>query len=71
MRVAYVSQHALHHLEDHLDMTPNQYIRRRYQKGEDKEDDSKVRRGVGLRLGGWVGGGGGNSASNERGWVGE
>ncbi|KXZ51764.1 hypothetical protein GPECTOR_11g208 [Gonium pectorale] len=44
VRVAYVSQHALHHLEDHLDMTPNQYIRRRYQKGDDKEEEHKVTR---------------------------
>ncbi|GIL45196.1 hypothetical protein Vafri_2513 [Volvox africanus] len=44
VRVAYVSQHALHHLEDHLDMTPNQYIRKRYSKGEDKEDEHKVTR---------------------------
>ena len=42
MRVAYVSQHALHHLEDHLDKTPNQYIRLRYGKGEDKEEAEKV-----------------------------
>ncbi|KAG2490532.1 hypothetical protein HYH03_010927 [Edaphochlamys debaryana] len=44
VRVAYVSQHALHHLEDHLDMTPNQYIRRRYGKGEDREEAEKVTR---------------------------
>ncbi|EFJ53037.1 hypothetical protein VOLCADRAFT_72263 [Volvox carteri f. nagariensis] len=44
VRVAYVSQHALHHLEDHLDMTPNQYIRKRYSKGEDKEEEQKVTR---------------------------
>ncbi|PNH03367.1 [NU+] prion formation protein 1 [Tetrabaena socialis] len=44
VRVAYVSQHALHHLEDHLDVTPNQYVRRRYQKGEDREDEVKVTR---------------------------
>ncbi|GLC54208.1 hypothetical protein PLESTB_000835000 [Pleodorina starrii] len=44
VRVAYVSQHALHHLEDHLDMTPNQYIRKRYSKGEDREEEHKVTR---------------------------
>ncbi|KAG2447603.1 hypothetical protein HYH02_007524 [Chlamydomonas schloesseri] len=44
VRVAYVSQHALHHLEDHLDKTPNQYIRLRYGKGEDKEEAEKVTR---------------------------
>ncbi|GFR42452.1 hypothetical protein Agub_g3359 [Astrephomene gubernaculifera] len=44
VRVAYVSQHALHHLEDHLDLTPNQYIRKRYLKGEDREEEHKVTR---------------------------
>ncbi|AGE55117.1 elongation factor 3 [Paramecium bursaria Chlorella virus MA1D] len=37
MRLAYVAQHAFHHIEDHLDMTPNQYIQWRYASGEDKE----------------------------------
>lgn len=37
MRFAYVAQHAFHHLEDHLDITPNQYIQWRFQSGEDKE----------------------------------
>lgn len=37
LRVAYVAQHAFHHLERHLDKTPNQYIQWRYQFGEDKE----------------------------------
>jgi elongation factor 3 len=36
-RVAYVAQHAFHHIEDHLDKTPNEYIRWRYSNGEDKE----------------------------------
>ena len=36
-RVAYVAQHAFHHIEDHLDKTPNEYIRWRYANGEDKE----------------------------------
>eukprot|EP00201_Polytomella_parva_P021393 CAMPEP_0175048820 /NCGR_PEP_ID=MMETSP0052_2-20121109/6407_1 /TAXON_ID=51329 ORGANISM="Polytomella parva, Strain SAG 63-3" /NCGR_SAMPLE_ID=MMETSP0052_2 /ASSEMBLY_ACC=CAM_ASM_000194 /LENGTH=1151 /DNA_ID=CAMNT_0016312937 /DNA_START=110 /DNA_END=3568 /DNA_ORIENTATION=+ len=44
VRVAYVSQHALHHLEDHLDKTPNQYLRKRYASGEDKEENEKVTR---------------------------
>lgn len=42
LRVAYVAQHAFHHLENHLDKTPNQYIQWRYQYGEDKEDAQKV-----------------------------
>ena len=37
-RVAYVAQHAFHHIEDHLAKTPNEYIRWRYANGgEDKE----------------------------------
>jgi elongation factor 3 len=36
-RVAYVAQHAFHHIESHLDLTPNEYIRWRYQYGVDKE----------------------------------
>jgi len=37
LRVAYVAQHAFHHLERHLDKTPCEYIQWRYQGGEDKE----------------------------------
>ena len=38
LRVAYVAQHAFHHIENHLDKTPNEYIRWRYaNNGEDKE----------------------------------
>eukprot|EP00947_MAST-08B_sp_MAST-8B-sp1_P005959 g5959.t1 len=37
MRFAYVAQHAFHHIEQHLDKTPNQYIRWRYETGDDKE----------------------------------
>eukprot|EP00227_Mantoniella_beaufortii_P016613 CAMPEP_0197585056 /NCGR_PEP_ID=MMETSP1326-20131121/7462_1 /TAXON_ID=1155430 /ORGANISM="Genus nov. species nov., Strain RCC2288" /LENGTH=1042 /DNA_ID=CAMNT_0043149509 /DNA_START=144 /DNA_END=3272 /DNA_ORIENTATION=+ len=36
-RVAYVAQHAFHHIEQHLDSTPNEYIRWRFQHGDDKE----------------------------------
>jgi elongation factor 3 len=36
-RVAYVAQHAFHHIEAHLDKTPNEYIRWRFANGEDKE----------------------------------
>eukprot|EP00300_Choanocystis_sp_HF-7_P027023 c32089_g1_i1.p1 GENE.c32089_g1_i1~~c32089_g1_i1.p1 ORF type:complete len:1071 (-),score=294.19 c32089_g1_i1:146-3337(-) len=36
-RVAYVAQHAFHHIEQHLEKTPNEYIRWRYQYGVDKE----------------------------------
>ncbi len=41
-RVAYVAQHAFHHIESHLDKTPNEYIRWRYANGEDKESLVKV-----------------------------
>lgn len=37
LRVAYVAQHAFHHVEQHLDKTPNEYIRWRYAYGEDRE----------------------------------
>jgi elongation factor 3 len=37
-RVAYVAQHAFHHIESHLTKTPNEYIRWRFANGgEDKE----------------------------------
>lgn len=41
-RVAYVAQHAFHHIESHLNKTPNEYIRWRYGNGEDKESLVKV-----------------------------
>ncbi|KAK9722695.1 translational elongation factor EF-1 alpha [Basidiobolus ranarum] len=46
LRVAYVAQHAFHHVEQHLDQTPNEYIRWRYQSGEDRESLSKADRQV-------------------------
>ena len=44
MRLAYVAQHAFHHLEESLDISPVRYILRRYLGGEDKEEASKVHR---------------------------
>jgi len=41
-RVAYVAQHAFHHIEQHLSKTPNEYIRWRYEHGEDREATQKV-----------------------------
>jgi len=41
-RVAYVAQHAFHHIEHHLEMTPNEYIRWRYEGGADREGVEKV-----------------------------
>jgi elongation factor 3 len=37
LRIAYIAQHAFHHLEEHLDETPSQYIQWRFAGGEDKE----------------------------------
>jgi elongation factor 3 len=36
-RIGYIAQHAFHHIENHLDKTPNEYIRWRYQFGDDRE----------------------------------
>lgn len=44
LRIAYVAQHAFHHIEEHLDMTANEYIRWRYATGEDREAEAKVTR---------------------------
>merc|ERR1712226_18459 len=42
-RIAYVAQHAFHHIESHLNKTPNEYIRWRFaNQGEDKESLVKV-----------------------------
>eukprot|EP00887_Chlorella_sp_A99_P007267 scaffold2.g7267.t1 len=46
LRVAYVAQHAFHHIESHLEKTPNQYIQWRYATGEDREALEKVDRKV-------------------------
>lgn len=40
-RFAYVAQHAFHHIEQHLDKSPNKYICWRYESGEDKEEQTK------------------------------
>lgn len=46
LRIAYVAQHAFHHIENHLDMSANEYIRWRYATGEDREAEEKVTRKV-------------------------
>lgn len=46
LRVAYVAQHAFHHIESHLEKSPNQYIQWRYAAGEDREALEKVDRKV-------------------------
>merc|ERR1719456_2059702 len=37
LRLAYVAQHAFHHLEKHMDETPTQYIMWRFAGNDDKE----------------------------------
>lgn len=45
--MAYVAQHAFHHLEEHLDTTPLKYMFKRFGLGQDQEDAHKVKpRGV-------------------------
>ncbi|KAI8976025.1 P-loop containing nucleoside triphosphate hydrolase protein [Pilobolus umbonatus] len=44
LRIAYVAQHAFHHIEKHLDFTPNEYIQWRYATGEDREELDKNER---------------------------
>ena len=42
LRIAYVAQHAFFHIEQHLDISANQYIQWRYAIGEDREALGKV-----------------------------
>lgn len=42
VRVAYVGQHAFEYIESHLQKTPNEYIRWRYDGGDDKEALNKA-----------------------------
>merc|ERR1712022_4331 len=37
LRMAYVAQHAFHHLEKHMSSTPTQYIMWRFAGNDDKE----------------------------------
>jgi len=41
LRMAYVSQHAFHHVENHLQKSPVDYIQWRYSGGVDKESEQK------------------------------
>lgn len=70
LRVAYVAQHAFHHIENHLDMTPNQYIQWRYATGEDRESLDKVSRKVRSGAGAGSGAGGGEQGWRCRAWSG-
>ena len=37
LRIGYIKQHALEHVEMHMEKTPNQYLQWRYAKGDDRE----------------------------------
>jgi len=41
LRAAYVAQHSFHHIEEHLDKSPVDYIKWRFHGGVDKEDLSR------------------------------
>jgi len=42
--IGYVAQHAFHHIDNHLDSTPLEYMLWRYQTGEDLEEMHKANR---------------------------
>lgn len=44
LRIGYIKQHALEHVEMHLEKTPNQYLQWRYQNGDDREVHMKQTR---------------------------
>ncbi|KAG2190571.1 hypothetical protein INT46_002073 [Mucor plumbeus] len=44
LRIGYVAQHAFHHLNQHLEQTPTDYLQWRYSTGEDKEVAEKETR---------------------------
>lgn len=44
--IGYVAQHAFHHIDNHLDKTPLEYMLWRYQTGEDLEEVSKGNRQI-------------------------
>jgi len=41
-RIGYIAQHAFHHIENHLDKTPNEYLRWRFEYGDDREGLDKA-----------------------------
>merc|ERR1719287_400745 len=43
LRMAYVAQHAFHHLEKHMKESPTQYIMWRFAGNDDKEDAKKAK----------------------------
>ena len=42
LRIAYVAQHSFHHIEEHVDTTPVDYMKWRFTGGVDREDMSKA-----------------------------
>jgi elongation factor 3 len=44
LRIGYIKQHALEHVEMHLEKTPNQYLQWRYVHGDDREVHMKQTR---------------------------
>ena len=66
LRIGYIKQHALEHVEMHLEKTPNQYLQWRYANGDDREvhmkqtrvmtDDEKVQMDKYVDLGQGFGG---------------
>ncbi|KAF7559603.1 hypothetical protein G7046_g4536 [Stylonectria norvegica] len=46
LRIGYIKQHALEHVEMHLEKTPNQYLQWRYANGDDREVHMKQTRQV-------------------------
>ncbi|THH15653.1 hypothetical protein EW146_g4862 [Bondarzewia mesenterica] len=44
--IGYVAQHAFHHIDNHLDKTPLDYMLWRYQTGEDLEELDKANRQI-------------------------
>ena len=46
LRIGYIKQHALEHVEMHMEKTPNQYLQWRYANGDDREVLMKATRAV-------------------------
>ncbi|KAL8293230.1 hypothetical protein RQP46_000924 [Phenoliferia psychrophenolica] len=44
--IGYLAQHAFHHIDNSLDLTPLEYFLQRYQTGEDREELSKTQRAL-------------------------
>jgi len=66
LRIGYIKQHALEHVEMHLEKTPNQYLQWRYANGDDREvhmkqtrvlsEDEKLQMEKWIDLGSGIGG---------------